>query len=240
MVSFAMFGLLFAAPLYFQAVRGTDAQGSGIRLLPLIGGLLVGGAVADQLAARAGARIVVALGLGLLAVGLGVGATTSVASGDAQAAAWIALSGLGLGLVLPTTIDTALGAVSTETSGVASGVLQALRMVGGLFGAAILGAIINASYQGQLAHTAPAVAQSTGDSVMAGVQTATATGSQPVLHAVREAFVTGMDRTLWVSAALVAAAAVLALVFRPRTDAVTTVADVPGSLDQESMHEIAA
>src|SRR4029450_10294074 len=43
-VSFAIFGLLFAAPLYFQAVRGTDAQGSGIRLLPLIAGLLVGGA----------------------------------------------------------------------------------------------------------------------------------------------------------------------------------------------------
>ena len=53
-VSFAMFGLLFAAPLYFQAVRGADAQGSGIRLLPLIGGLLAGGAVADRLAARAG------------------------------------------------------------------------------------------------------------------------------------------------------------------------------------------
>jgi len=38
---------------------------------------------------------------------------------------------------------------------VASGVLQALRMVGGLFGAAILVAIINATYQSQLAHTRP-------------------------------------------------------------------------------------
>jgi EmrB/QacA subfamily drug resistance transporter len=239
-VSFAMFGLLFAAPLYFQAVRGTDAQGSGIRLLPLIAGLLVGGAIADRLAARAGARVVAALGLGLLALGLGIGATTSVATGDAQAAAWIALSGLGLGLVLPTTIDTALGAVSTETSGVASGVLQALRMVGGAFGAAILGAIINSTYQGQLANTAPAVAQSTGDSVMAGVETASATGSQPLLDAVREAFVTGMDRTLWVSAALIAAAAVLALVFRPRTEPETNLAEAPESLHRESLHEIAA
>jgi DHA2 family multidrug resistance protein-like MFS transporter len=239
-VSFAMFGLLFAAPLYFQAVRGTDAQGSGIRLLPLIAGLLVGGAVGDRLAARAGARVAVALGLALLAIGLGVGATTSVATGDAQAAAWIALSGLGLGLVLPTTIDAALGAVSRETSGVASGVLQALRMVGGLFGAAILGAIINATYQAQLAHTAPAVAQSTGDSVMAGVETATAAGSQPLLTAVRAAFVSGMDRTLWVSAALIAAAAVLALALRPRADATTNLAEAPESLQQESLHEVAA
>ena len=54
------------------------------------------------------------------------------------------------GLVLPATIDTALGAVSDETSGVSSGVLQALRMVGGVLGAAILGAIINTTYRDQL------------------------------------------------------------------------------------------
>jgi hypothetical protein len=41
-VSFAMFGLLFAMPQYFQEIRGADALGSGIRLLPLVGGMLVG------------------------------------------------------------------------------------------------------------------------------------------------------------------------------------------------------
>jgi MFS transporter, DHA2 family, multidrug resistance protein len=80
LVSFAMFGLLFAAPLYFQVVRGADAQGSGIRLLPLIAGLLVGGAVADRLAARAGASRIAALGFLLFAAGLAFGATTSVAT----------------------------------------------------------------------------------------------------------------------------------------------------------------
>jgi hypothetical protein len=35
---FALFGVLFTAPQYFQAVLGTDAMGSGLRLLPLIGG----------------------------------------------------------------------------------------------------------------------------------------------------------------------------------------------------------
>jgi hypothetical protein len=72
--------------------------------------------------------------LALFAAGLALGASTSVTTGDAEAVAWIALSGLGLGLVLPTTIDTALGAVSDESSGVSSGVLQALRMVGGALG----------------------------------------------------------------------------------------------------------
>src|SRR5262245_8890545 len=103
-VSFVMFGLLFSAPLYFQVVRGADAQGSGIRLLPLIGGMLIGGAVADRLVSRAGAAAVAAAGLVLLAAGFAVGAMTTVATGEAQSMSWIALSGLGLGLVLPTTI----------------------------------------------------------------------------------------------------------------------------------------
>src|SRR5262249_33648208 len=54
-VSFVMFGLLFAVHLYVQVVRGADAQGSGLRLIPLIGGMLIGGAFADRVAARVGA-----------------------------------------------------------------------------------------------------------------------------------------------------------------------------------------
>jgi MFS transporter, DHA2 family, multidrug resistance protein len=219
-VSFAMFGLLFAAPLYFQVVRGTDAQGSGIRLLPLIAGLLVGGALADRLAARAGPSRIAALGFLLFAGGLAFGATTSVATGDVQAVAWIALSGLGLGLVLPTTIDAALGAVSQDNSGVASGVLQALRMVGGALGAAILGALINATYRDQLEHAvSPALARSARESAVTGVEAANAAHSTPLLDAVREAFVGGMSLTLWVSAALIAAGGLLALVLRPRPSA---------------------
>jgi MFS transporter, DHA2 family, multidrug resistance protein len=220
LVSFALFGLLFAAPLYFQVVRGADAQGSGIRLLPLIAGLLVGGAVADRLAARAGASRIVALGFLLLAGGLALGATTSVATGDAQAVAWIALSGLGLGLVLPTTIDAALGAVSDDKTGVASGVLQALRMVGGSLGAAILGALINATYRDQLGQAvSPALARPARESAVAGIDAANATDSAPLLDAVREAFVSGMNLTLWVSAALMIVGGLLALVLRPRQSA---------------------
>jgi DHA2 family multidrug resistance protein-like MFS transporter len=42
LVSFAMFGIFFAMPQYFQEVQGANAMGSGLRLLPMIGGLVVG------------------------------------------------------------------------------------------------------------------------------------------------------------------------------------------------------
>jgi len=235
-VSFVMFGLLFAAPLYFQVVRGADAQGSGIRLLALIAGLLIGGTAADRLAARVGARAIAALGFALLAAGLAFGALTTVATGDGRAVAWIALSGLGLGLVLPTTIDTALGAVSGESSGVSSGVLQASRMVGGALGAAILGALINATYRDQLEHAvSPTLARSAGNSAVTGIDAATAAHSPPLASAVRDAFVSGMDLTLWVSAALMAAGAVLAIAVRLRPDT----APIADELD-ESLHQAAA
>ncbi len=236
LVSFAMFGLLFAAPLYFQVVRGADAQGSGIRLLPLIAGLLVGGAVADRLAARAGASRIAALGFLLFAAGLAFGATTSVATGDAKAVAWIALSGLGLGLVLPTTIDAALGAVSDDNSGVAAGVLQALRMVGGALGAAILGALINATYRDQLQQAvSPALARPARESAVAGIDAATAAHSAPLLDAVRGAFLGGMNLTLWASAALMVVGGLLALVLRPRPGE----KQVP-DLAEQSQQELAA
>ena len=39
LVSFALFGILFAMPQYFQDVRGLDSLGAGLRLLPMIGGM---------------------------------------------------------------------------------------------------------------------------------------------------------------------------------------------------------
>ena len=55
-----MLGVLFTMPQYFQGVLGTDAMGSGLRLLPLIGGLVVGAALAHQVARLAGAKVTLA------------------------------------------------------------------------------------------------------------------------------------------------------------------------------------
>jgi MFS transporter, DHA2 family, multidrug resistance protein len=226
-VSFAMFGLLFAVPLYVQVVRGADAQGSGLRVLPLIGGMLAGGILADRIAAGAGARLVACLGFTVFAGGLALGAMTTVTTGDLQAVTWLALCGLGLGLVLPTAIDAALGVADDENSGVSSGILQALRSAGGVFGAAILGAIMNTIYRDQLSHLGSSLPASARGSAVAGADAATTAHSPALLHAVRESFLSGMNTTLWICAALMALGSVLAVTIRHRTAAApdTTAAD---------------
>jgi EmrB/QacA subfamily drug resistance transporter len=218
LVSFSMMGLLFATPLYFQEVLGVDAFGNGLRQLPLIGGLLVGVALATRLSRRLGARGAVALGFAIIACGLALGSRTSATNGSVYAMAWLAITGTGLGIALPTAMDAALGALSPEHGGVGSGLIQALRMVGGAFGAAILGSVLNSSYRSALdlgglpAQAAAAVE----DSVAAGVAIADQLGSWHLLESVHAAFIHGMDVAYLVCAAAAVAGAVLALAFMPR------------------------
>jgi DHA2 family multidrug resistance protein-like MFS transporter len=219
-VSFAMFGTMFAAPQYFQAILGADPLGSGLRLLPMVGGLIAGGGIADRLARRTSAKSIVGLGFLILAAGLIAGATSGVSSGEGWAATWITICGLGLGFAMPASMNAALGALSAERSGVGSALLQAVRMVGGSFGAALLGSALNSGYRSHLA--APglpaAAAPAIRDSVFAGIAVAHKLGSPALLTLVRKAFVHGMDVMLLAAGGVAIAGVALALLFLPRRE----------------------
>ena len=230
LVSFAMFGIMFAMPQYFQEVRGADAFGSGLRMLPMIGGMLAGmvGGTRLQSPRRnsaglpgeplAGARSMVAIGFTVMAAGLAVGALTTVTSGTGFAAAWFALSGLGLGVAMPSAMNAALGALSADRSGAGSALITAMRQVGATIGVAVLGTVLNNVYQARLAPAAlPApLADVAKSSVTAGVAVAHELGSAELLTAVRTAFVHGLDIMLWTCAGIALASALLALAFLPR------------------------
>ena len=213
----AMIGVLFTMPQYFQGVLGTDAMGSGLRLLPLIGGLVVGAVPADRLARLVGAKFTVALGFALLAAGMLLGATTSVGSNDGFVAAWMAIVGVGMGLALATAGSAALSVLPQERSGVGSAVMQALQKVGAPFGTAILGSVLLSTYQGQLhlVGLPSAAASLVQESVFGGIAVARQLGSAALLTSVRAAFVAGMDVALLVSTGIAVVGIVLALAFLP-------------------------
>lgn len=245
----SMIGVLFTMPQYFQGILGTDAMGSGIRLLPLIGGLVVGAVPADRVARLVGAKITVALGFVLLAAGMLLGATTGVATGEGFIAVWMALVGVGMGLTMATAASAALSELAQERSGVGSAVLQALQKVGAPFGAAILGSVLSAAYQAQLnlAGLPPTVTNAVKTSLFGGLAVAQRLHSAPLLASVRAAFVHGMDVSLVVAAGFAMAGFVLALIFlpahaTPRASALPAVeagASVPptGSLLVSAIHK---
>ncbi len=218
----AMIGVLFTMPQYFQGVLGADAMGSGLRLLPVILGLVVGAVPAERIVRVAGAKLVAAAGFLLLATGLLVGSTTGVGSSTLFLAVWMAVAGMGLGLALSTSTSAALVELSEERSGVGSAVLQAVNKVGGPFGTAILGSALSSVYLSRLVLPglpAPAVA-AIRRSVFAGVAVAQQAGSPSLLHSVRSAFTAGMDMALVVSAGIAMVGLVLTLRFLPRSNAV--------------------
>jgi DHA2 family multidrug resistance protein-like MFS transporter len=242
LVSFAMFGIFFAMPLYFQEVRGVNAMGSGLRLLPMIGGMIIGMIGGTRLASprkgadgavarppRVNVKVLATVGFALMAVMLGVGAGTTISSGTGFTAIWFAGFGLGLGLAMPQTMNAALSALSAERSGSGSALISALRQVGATIGVAVLGTVLDSVYRSHLAvtHLPAASAAAAQASVVEGVSIAHRLGSAALLGSARGAFVTGLDTMLWVCGGIAVASAVLALLFLPRR-AEGTPGAVPG------------
>jgi Na+/melibiose symporter-like transporter len=142
----AMISILFTLPQYFQGVVGTSAMGSGLRLLPLIAGLMLGAVPAARVVQLVGAKVVVAVGFFLLAIGLLIGATTGLGSSGVFTAAWMAVAGVGVGMAMATATSAALVELSQESSGVGGAVLQAVSKIGGPMGTAILGSVLSVGY----------------------------------------------------------------------------------------------
>jgi Na+/melibiose symporter-like transporter len=214
---FAMIGVLFTMPQYFQGVLGVDAQGSGYRLLPLVAGLVLGAVPADTFAQWAGSKVTVAVGFVVMAAAMGAGATTTLGSSTAFVALWMAMTGFGMGLVLATASSGALSAVPAEKSGVASAMMQAVQKVGAPLGAAILGSVLLTSYQSQLQLSAlpRGIASVVSQSMFGGVAVAEKLHSPALGASVRLGFVHGLDVSLLVSAGIAVAAAVVALIALP-------------------------
>jgi EmrB/QacA subfamily drug resistance transporter len=217
----AMISILFTLPQYFQGVVGTNAMGSGLRLLPMIAGLMLGAIPAAQVVRVVGAKVVVEAGFFLLAVGLLVGAMTSLGSTGLFTAAWMFVAGVGVGMSMATATSAALVELSRERSGVGGAMLQAVNKIGGPMGTAILGSVLSVGYLAglHLAGLPAAAATAIRQSIFGGVAVADKLGSASLLASVRTSFVGGMDTALLLGAANAAGGVVVTIVFLPQTNA---------------------
>jgi DHA2 family multidrug resistance protein-like MFS transporter len=189
--SAALVGVLFTMPQYFQGVLGTSAMGSGLRLLPLIGGFVAGLVPASGLTRLLGAKVTVAAGF--------------------------AVFGAGLGLMFATASSASLSDLSEAEAGVASGMVQALKSIGAPFGSAIMGSVLASGYQARLAvgGLPPAAAAAARTSLFGALAAARDLKSAALATSARGAFVHGMDAALLVAAGIAAAGLVLTLAFLP-------------------------
>jgi EmrB/QacA subfamily drug resistance transporter len=145
-VSVALFGIMFTVPQYLQSVLGYDPISTGLRLLPMMAGLLVAGGAASPITRAAGTKVTVAAGLAVLVAGLAVLSQVHLATGYTVVAAGLALCGLGTGASIAAAMDAVMAAAGGDEAGAGAAVNSTLRQVGGAIAIAVLGGVLSASY----------------------------------------------------------------------------------------------
>jgi EmrB/QacA subfamily drug resistance transporter len=213
-----MAGLLFVLPQYLQVIQGNGVFDTGLRLIPMLLGLMAGGLATDRLAPRTGHKPIIVAGLFLLAAGLGWGSLTEVGDGYSTTAMWLSIVGLGTGLSMVPAMDLVLSRLPEDQAGRGSGLVQTLRQTGGALGIAGLGSILSTLYRGkiELGGVPSDVAGAARDSVGGAAAVSERLHDPGLLASAQDAYVHGMDAVLAVCALAAVAVAVLIWVFQPR------------------------
>jgi len=136
------YGLPFVMSLYLQQVRGLSSLGAGAVFLPMMLIGLVLTPFSARLAERVGARVLVVAGLVLMTVGLAVLAFVPATTPVWALAVLMVLIGLAGPLVMPPLTGVLLNGVPGHRAGVASGVFNTSRQVGGALAVAVFGALL--------------------------------------------------------------------------------------------------
>jgi EmrB/QacA subfamily drug resistance transporter len=147
-VFFAMFGSVFFLSLYLQNVRGYSPVGAGLRLFAFSVVILFIAPISGRLSDRYGSRWFMTVGPLLAAAGLGLLLRTQVDSSYVTVLlpAFIVLAA-GMAMTMTPMTAAVMGSVETRHAGVASAATNTSREIGGVFGIALLGAVVTASFK---------------------------------------------------------------------------------------------
>jgi Na+/melibiose symporter-like transporter len=141
LVGFGLFGVIYFITLYFQNVKGYTAMQAGARTLPNTLMVVLVGPLAGRLNQRFGPRALMTVGM--LAAGGALLGLSRLSVESSYLAVWpfFIVLGVGIAMTMPATTSAAMGAVDQDKAGIASGVVNAMRQVGGALGIAVLGSV---------------------------------------------------------------------------------------------------
>jgi len=154
-VGFALFGATTYLPLFMQVVNGASPTVSGLRLLPMVLGLLLTSILSGQLISRLGRyKIFPIIGTALMTVGLFLLSRMNEQTSLLTESLSMLVLGLGLGLVFQVLVIAVQNAVDYRNLGAATSDATFFRSIGGSFGTAVFGAIFSNQLAGHLSSLA--------------------------------------------------------------------------------------
>ena len=138
---FCIYGSLFIITQYFQNVRSYSPEQTGLLLLAMTIPTIILSPLTGRVVAAHGARTPTLIGLSCLVIGTGI-----LAASNAQML-WVTLLALAcLGAAGGTSVaaatSAAMGSITPERSGMASGILSSQRAIGSTAGFAIMGSVL--------------------------------------------------------------------------------------------------
>ena len=144
LMSFGMFGSVFLLAQFFQLVQGYGPLDAGIRTLPWTAMPLIAAPLAGLASVRIGPRPILAAGMVLQAASLAwiAAVATPKVAYETLVPAFV-VAGIGMGLFFAPIANVVLSSVHPTEEGKASGVNNAIREVGGVFGVAVLAAVFS-------------------------------------------------------------------------------------------------
>ncbi|WP_242606276.1 MDR family MFS transporter [Protofrankia symbiont of Coriaria ruscifolia] len=182
-VGFAMFGAITYLPQFLQIVKGIDPTGSGLRLLPLMAGLLLTSISSGQLISRTGwYKVFPVVGTALTTVGLFLLSMLGVGSTGLEMSAAMFVFGLGLGATMQVLVIAVQNAVEYRDLGTTTSGATFFRSIGGSFGVAVFGTIFTNTLVGNLRHYLAGVGLPAGFSGQAGASPGALAKLPPAVH----------------------------------------------------------
>ncbi|MFY9578613.1 MAG: MFS transporter [Gaiellaceae bacterium] len=147
-----MFIGLFTYILYFsiflQTVLRYSAVQAGATFLVSSAAILLIAPLAGGLAAKIGPRLPMAVGMALYGVAMVAMSRLDESASFWNIGPWLFVGGAGFGLIVAPMTEAILESADVDKAGVASGVMQVFRQLGGALGVAIMGAIVSARLSG--------------------------------------------------------------------------------------------
>ncbi|KAH8812481.1 major facilitator superfamily domain-containing protein [Xylogone sp. PMI_703] len=128
----SMMLLVYYLPIWFQAVKGTSAFESGIRLIPMVLSLMVAGIASGQVTARIGYYVPAMLISPVLSsIGAGLITTLKQSSGHSEWIGYQVINGFGLGLAMQVTGLAAQAVLPREDVSTGTAVMFFSQQLGG-------------------------------------------------------------------------------------------------------------
>ncbi|MGF6507527.1 DHA2 family methylenomycin A resistance protein-like MFS transporter [Paraburkholderia sp. 32] len=138
-VNFAYYGLIFVFSLFFQIEQQLSAQWTGLAFLPMTVVLMAVNILAGRLLNRVGAKKLMIAGMLIAASGYLLLLPARIDGSYWMLVVPMLIAASGIALMVPTMTNVTLSSVDASRSGIASGVLNSARQIGGMLGVAVFG-----------------------------------------------------------------------------------------------------